>query len=96
LAREKIRFGDARLNARYRLPGMLRRPGDNLPETNATLDGVDIRPPKDGARSLTDRELLAMAFTPYYRGSFVDDTEAGDERQGKIIKTYCPNNTLAR
>lgn len=80
LGSEKLRFGDARLNARYRLPGMLRRPGDNLPDTNATIDGVDIRPKKGESKQLSDRELLAMAFTPYYRGSFVDDTAVGDER----------------
>jgi hypothetical protein len=77
---EKVRFGDARLNARYRLPGMLRRPGDMLPDSNGNLNGVDIRPAPGHSRDLTDRELLEMAFTPYYRGSFVQDTTAGDER----------------
>jgi hypothetical protein len=77
---EKLRFGDARLNARYRLPGMLRRPGDGLPDTNGNINGVDIRPPEGHTKDLTDRELLEMAFTPYYRGSFAQDTTAGDER----------------
>ena len=80
LGLEKVAFGDARLNARYRLPGMLRRPGDNLPETNTTINGVDVRPPKGETRSVSDREFLEMKFTPYYPGSFAEDTDKGNER----------------
>ena len=80
LGAEKIKFGDARLNARYRLPGMLRRPGDNLDETNANIEGKTVIPPKGKTKELSDRDLLAMYFKPYYRGSFVEDTDWGDQR----------------
>ena len=76
---QSIQFGDARTNARYRLPGMLRRPGDNLPETNGAINGKYVRPPV-GVTHLTDRDLLDTVFTAYYPGSFQDNTEAGDER----------------
>jgi hypothetical protein len=81
LGTEKLEFGNARLNARYRLPGMLRRPGDNLPDTNGTINGVDVRPPKGAdAKKVSDREFLEMTFKPYYAGNFSQDTEAGDDR----------------
>src|ERR1700722_9916833 len=76
---ERIYFGDARLNARYRLAAMLRRPGDNLPETNGKFPGDTSRLP-DSERILTDKNLLEMTLKAYYPGGFMDDNQAGDAR----------------
>jgi hypothetical protein len=76
---QKIYFGDARLNARYRLAAMLRRPGDNLPETNGSFPGDTSRLP-ESEKVLSDKNLLEMTLKPYYPGALGDDTQAGDER----------------
>jgi hypothetical protein len=78
-AKNEIQFGDARLNARYRLAGMLRRPGDNLPEINGTINGKPIAI-QDGGTGLTNSELWEMKFEALYPGSFYDDTQFGDQR----------------
>ena len=78
-AGQRIYFGDARLNARYRLAAMLRRPGDNLPETNGSFPGDTSRLP-ESEKVLTDKNLLQMVLKPYYPGGFMDDNQAGDER----------------
>jgi hypothetical protein len=76
---EKILFGDARLNARYGLAAALRRPGDELPETNGSFPG-DTSGKPGTEKTLTDRNLLEMKLDAYYPGSYYDDTQAGDER----------------
>jgi hypothetical protein len=76
---EKIYFGDARLNARYRLAAMLRRPGDNLPETNGSFPGDTSRMP-ESEKVLTEKNLLEMVLKAYYPGGVSDDNAAGDER----------------
>jgi hypothetical protein len=80
LGTEKKQFGDGRLNARYRVAAMLRRPGDNLPDSNGNINGEQPKMPPEGGKPLTDRELLKMSFIAYYPGSFYFDSQNGDDR----------------